>query len=375
MVLSVGSVSKVTTGSGVRWRARYRTPDGRSTDRRFKTRAEASAFLARVETDKQTGVFTPYAAGRVRVGDLASVWLDSKRASSAPSHYRTLESAWRNHVGPVWAGYPLSGVVAADVQSWLDRMVAAGSGQTVVRRAYGVLLGILDDAVRDRRLPSNPASAARLPRRAPAKHVYLTAREVHRLAEASGDYKPLVLVLAFCGLRWAEAVALTAGDIDPDRGRISVHRSAVQLGARWEVGPPKGGKARSVPIPGFVLDTLELGDRGAPVFPRPDGGYLRRPKTNGWLRRATVAEGLPPLTPHALRHTYASLAVGSGASVLAVSRAMGHADPSITLRIYADLFDTDLDLVGAAMDERYSPDAVVETWVRNPDGSLGRLVE
>jgi integrase len=54
--------------------------------------------------------------------------------------------------------------------------------------------------------------------------------------------------------------------------------------------------------------------------------------------------------PHDLRHTCASLAVSSGANVLAVSRMLGHKDPSITLRIYADLFDSDLDAVAVNLD-------------------------
>jgi Phage integrase family len=56
------------------------------------------------------------------------------------------------------------------------------------------------------------------------------------------------------------------------------------------------------------------------------------------------------ITPHDLRHTCASLAVSSGANVLAVSRMLGHKDPSITLRIYADLFDSDLDAVAVSLD-------------------------
>lgn len=58
------------------------------------------------------------------------------------------------------------------------------------------------------------------------------------------------------------------------------------------------------------------------------------------------------ITPHDLPHTCASLAVSSGANVLAVSRMLGHKDPSVTLRIYADLFDSDLDAVAVNLDAR-----------------------
>jgi integrase len=58
------------------------------------------------------------------------------------------------------------------------------------------------------------------------------------------------------------------------------------------------------------------------------------------------------ITPHDLRHTCASLAVSSGANVLAVSRMLGHKDPSVTLRIYADLFDSDLDAVAVNLEAK-----------------------
>jgi integrase len=63
-------------------------------------------------------------------------------------------------------------------------------------------------------------------------------------------------------------------------------------------------------------------------------------------RRAKVQD----ITPHDLRHTCASLAISAGVNVLALARMLGHSDPSVTLRVYADLFDTDLDAVAAALD-------------------------
>ena len=69
---------------------------------------------------------------------------------------------------------------------------------------------------------------------------------------------------------------------------------------------------------------------------------------NAAVERAKVQE----ITPHDLRHTCASLAVSSGANVLAVSRMLGHKDPSVTLRIYADLFDSDLDAVAVNLDAK-----------------------
>ena len=72
---------------------------------------------------------------------------------------------------------------------------------------------------------------------------------------------------------------------------------------------------------------------------------------NGWFDPAAAAIGLEALTPHELRHTAASLAVSAGANVKAVQRMLGHASASITLDVYADLFEDDLDAVAIALDD------------------------
>ena len=69
-----------------------------------------------------------------------------------------------------------------------------------------------------------------------------------------------------------------------------------------------------------------------------------------WFKTALVRAGLEPMTVHDLRHTAASLAVSAGANVKAVQRMLGHASAAMTLDVYADLFDDDLDAVADALD-------------------------
>lgn len=93
------------------------------------------------------------------------------------------------------------------------------------------------------------------------------------------------------------------------------------------------------------------------VFTDQRGGVLRN---SNWRSRVfkpaveacrEVDDRFPSITPHDLRHTAASLAVSAGANVLAVQRMLGHAKASMTLDVYADLFDGDLDSVSQKMDE------------------------
>jgi integrase len=109
--------------------------------------------------------------------------------------------------------------------------------------------------MKGKRLAANPAKGIEgLPRKTARRHVYLSAQDVARLADENGEHRALVLALAYCGRRWGEAIGLRVRDVEFLRRRLSVSDNAVQIGARHAVGPTQGRKARSVPVPTFVLD-------------------------------------------------------------------------------------------------------------------------
>jgi integrase len=82
-------------------------------------------------------------------------------------------------------------------------------------------------------------------------HVYLSHDQVHELAAAS-KYPVLVLVRAYCELRWGEATGLRVKHLDVLRRRFLIEENAVQVGSVIEVGTPKNRKKRTVPFPRFL---------------------------------------------------------------------------------------------------------------------------
>lgn len=366
----MATIEKYETSSGsTLYRVRYRKTDNRQTDKRgFRTKKAAEAFANTVEVKKLTGEFIPETAGRITVAELGPDWLTRKEQATAPSNYRMIESAWRVHVLPKWGRWQVAKVTVPDIESWIAQMVRDGRGTTTVLRAHGVLSGVLGDAVKARRLASNPARGIEgLPRKSTRRHVYLSANDVHRLAAESGEHRPLVYVLAFCGLRWGEAIALRVRDVEFLKRRLVVHENAVQLGVDHAVGQTKGRAVRSVPVPSFVLDELSPvcadKDPSDLVFPGPDGKYLPRPKsTRGWFSGAVKRAKVQQITPHDLRHSAASLAVSAGVNVLALQRMLGHKSAKVTLDTYADLFDTDLDAVAVTLHNSYSLGSVGKVW-------------
>src|SRR5215212_3457748 len=146
----MATIEAYDTAAGKRYMVRYRTPNRTQTKKRgFKTKRDAKEFAATVEVEKMTGSYVAPSLGMITVGELAPTWLSRKQSDVAPSNYRTLESAWRIHVEPEWGKTRLADVDLNGVEQWIATM-GKGSGATVVIRAYGVLAGILDDAVKSR---------------------------------------------------------------------------------------------------------------------------------------------------------------------------------------------------------------------------------
>ncbi|MCR2764972.1 site-specific integrase [Microbacterium sp. zg.B48] len=358
----MGSIAAYTTKQGRRYRVRYRRPDGTQTDRRgFTTKRDAELFLSTVEVAKAKGEFIDVSAAEAKVGALGTSWIASRQQILKPSTFRSLESSWRIHVLPRWGTRAIGSIRHSEIQAWISEMAQTQSATNVLR-AHGILAAIFDTAVKDRSLAANPARDVGVPRKGRKGKAYLTHAQVELLARSAAE-PTLVRFLAYTGLRWGEATALRIRHLDLQRRRASIEENAVMVNNTVIMGTPKTHKTRSVPLPAFLVEELRLRvqarDRDAYVF--GDGAEpLRLPNSKaGWfagaVRRAQQADpNLPRVTPHALRHTAASLAVSAGANVKAVQRMLGHASAAMTLDTYSDLFDDDLDAVSDALDRARS---------------------
>lgn len=155
--------------------------------------------------------------------------------------------------------------------------------------------------------------------------------------------------------------------------RMRGSRNAVKVNGVIHVGTPKTHATRSVPFPAFLSEPLarmcEGKGRDSILFGEGEAHMVLPHSQRGWFTaavgRAQAADpGFPRLTPHDLRHTAASLAISAGANVKAVQRMLGHASAAMTLDVYAELFDDDLEAVSTALDQARSAAVVAKTLPR-----------
>ena len=243
----MASIEPYRTSTGaILYRVRHRTPEGRQTSRRgFTTKRAAQQYIHQVEADKARGQYVAPLLGKVMVGQLGAAWLDRQQGHIKPTTYRSYENAWRVHVAPTWGRAHISDIRYSHVQAWISQL-SARTGPATVVMAHSVLARILDDAVKDRMMASNPARGVKLPKRPPRRNVYLTADQLDKLADESGLYRSLIFLLGVGGLRWGEAAALRVCDVDFLRRSVELHRNAVYVGPGMAVGSLKSNKSRTV---------------------------------------------------------------------------------------------------------------------------------
>lgn len=340
-------------GGAATYRVRYRTPDGHFRSRSFRRRGDAVVYEREMEAQKRRGDWVDPRRGRVT---LDMVWDEYQRSGMTHLRVTTRNGyryAWK-HIEPTFGRWPVSKIEHADVAEWVSEL-SKTVGTDTVRRAHGVLCRLLDQACRTRRVPVNVARGVRLPRRAPARERILTVAEVHALANSMTSGGDVVLALAYLGLRWSEMAALHCEDINLGRRRIHVVQRATEVEGRIDVDQPKSRAGhRYVPIPARIVPLLEARMTGKPanglVFCSPQGDFIR---SRNWRRRsgfdsAAASLGLV-VTPHDLRRTFGSLARMAGADLRFIQKAMGHESITTTARIYAHLYDDELDTVAAAL--------------------------
>ena len=371
-------VAKRVRNGQVTWRARWRDDTGAQRSKSFRRKVDAERFMTNLDHGRLNGAYVDPSAGRMTVGEWSERWMRGQ-VQLKPKTRASYESLLRCWVLPRWEKVQLVKVTFGAVAEWVGSMTLEGLSASRTRQAYHVLTGMLDDAVKDGRLVTNPAAGVDLPRIESKPRRYLRHDQLHALAAKCGPYQVLVLTLGYCGLRWGEAAALRVHNLDLDRGRIEVSQAVAEVNGRIVVGSPKSHQSRWLPVPTLLLEGLKEQVAGKQpedlVFPSPQGSYLRVQNfRRGYFDRAAATIGMKGFYPHELRHTAASLAIASGASVKAVQRMLGHASATLTLDRYGHLFPDEMDALAASLDNAMRGSGVVPLWSR-PGSAASREEE
>lgn len=341
-----GTIRKRANG---RWQAYYMGPDQafHRAPSTFDAKVDAEAWLAAERRLMQNDEWSPSKSRRARVvrstemfGPYAEAWLEQRELKPRTrALYRRLLDRF---ILPAFGEVSLRDITPQVVRTWHSGLDSSRPTQRA--HTYSLLRSILSTAVTDEILASNPCrvrgagSAKRVRSIEPA-----TLGELEVLLEKiPAPYRALVLIGAWCGLRFGEVSELRRKDVDLKAKTIHVKRGVVRIGKEVTVGKPKNiAGVRDIAVPPHLLPILEqhlkehvaLG-REALLFPSvkdPDVQVHTNTLRRHWLK-ARLAAGRPDLRVHDLRHTGAVLAAQSGATLAELMARIGHSTPQMALR-------------------------------------------
>ena len=344
-----GSLRRLPSG---RYQASYVGPDlaRHTAPQTFSAKIDAEHWMAverrLIEADQWVAprVRAQARQGAMTLRQYAPGAIDRRRVRGEPLKPRTralYASQLERLIFPTLGEKALRSIARDDVSRWYD---ALGPGHPTQRaHAYSLLRAVMGQAVVEGLVSSSPCQipgagrATRQRRIEPASLPELAA-----IVQGMPERLRLLVVLgAWCALRYGELAELRRHDVDLERGALSISRAVVRVDGADLVGRPKSvAGVRQVAIPPHLFPVIQA-HLDAHVAPGPDALLFPRPGTNRHLihtevtkifMTARAAAGRPDLRLHDLRHTGAVLAAQTGATLAELMARLGHSTPGAALR-------------------------------------------
>ncbi|MDH3025301.1 site-specific integrase [Gordonia alkanivorans] len=344
---SFGNTRKLASG---RYQARYTGPDGaeHKAPTTYSAMIDAEGWLVQERRLIEREEWTPpaeraaaTAATGLTLQAYAEKWFAETANRHKPSTRRLNKILLDRTIVPGLGERRLTTLTASEIREW---HASLEDYPTRNANAYSLLRTILAQAVDDELIDVNPARV----KRAAVKHrkgepVTLTTDEIRALAdEMPAQWRALVLLAGFSGLRWGELTALRRSDLDmgADALAVTVRRAVTFVDGKYVEGRPKSRAAlRTVPLPEGLrpaltehLETHAAPGRDGLIFPAKSGGPLSGNTTKTHLAKAAESIGRPGVTPHALRHSAATLFAQAGATLADHMTLMGHTSAAMSAR-------------------------------------------
>ena len=384
-----GSVRRLPSG---RWQARYWGAAGEriSAPTTFGSKSDAQRWLSAAETDMSRGDWHDPRLGELPFHDWAERWLATKAPKLAPATVELYRYLLRSHVVPRFGSMPVGRITPVEVQAWLADLHGTSLSPNTVAKAYRVLKGTMDGAVDAGLIARSPCTIKGAGTEREEEMHVATPEQVAAIAAAVGPrWEALVFTAAYGGLRWGELAGLRRRDVDLAANTVSVSHKLGEVNGRLSFSAPKSEAGRrTLGIPSFVARSLAVhielyavpGDQGL-VFPTVEGKPMRRSnfRQRVW-EPATAQVGMSGFRFHDLRHTAATLAAASGASLKALMARIGHASARAALRYQHVIDGQDADIVRflerfgekppVPTNDRQEPPLVGTQWARNQEGAV-----
>jgi len=297
-------------------------------------------------------------------GSYADKWLkDYARVECKTSTADGYEGVIEQYLRPRFGNRPLDQIKRDDVKAMINELIAKDLSRNTVRNALCVIRGIFNEAIEAGIIEVNPAARlgrfTRTAKTGEVNGISLTSAEAEQFLQAAKEicpeYHPLFLMALRAGLRRGELVAVQWGDIQFGKDEDDANRFIVVQHnyVRREHTTTKSHKSRRVDMSRELRRTLlEVRDKrlleaflegkndisDERVFPSPEGAILDPDNLyHRYFLPVLTKAGIRKVRLHDLRHSFGSLLIQNGASIVYVKEQMGHSSIQVTVDTYGHL--------------------------------------
>lgn len=329
------------------------------------TKKEAEARLAQLLVELGQGCKL-FDAQNLTVAQYLEKWLEGIKPTTRPNTFASCQRAAKKY-SELLGDIPLAKLTGLHIQQAVNSESAKGDlAPSTIKLHLTKFRVALNQAVDWDILPKTPARRIRCPECEKPKIEFWEESEAHLFLAAAEKYRYFSLFWfgLHTGMRIGELLGLTWEDVDLDSGLVYVRRTATQFG----VNPPKSvASRREVPLDAKTVKVIRkhrqhmmeeaLGrgqgwTEGTYVFLTRTGRRVTNMETKKSFQSAIKRAGVKRITPHGMRHTFATSLLHRGVNPSEVAAILGHADVATLMNTYAHALPSDrkaaLEAIGKA---------------------------
>lgn len=342
LIVSTGSASK---GNRKQWTKTVTITGKKDAERQYKAFEHECTQTMTAET----------------VEDLLDAYIDMQRIKGLKettlagyeSYAKRLKLSFKGVKAKDLTTYQIERFIASAVKGEPQKGYPKKASPKTIKGYVSLLSSAYKTAVRSGLLAVNPCDSVTLPKQKKPDIVVLTKEEVPAFVAAldhtTPDLRVVYELALFCGLRRSEIMGLMNNDVNVLWHTIKVTRTRHRINCEDVIQDTKTERSRRiVSVPEFVMDDIvdlmALHEKDPyinnPFLIQYASEPMRPDYAKRQIKEFTKANGLPDVTLHGLRHTFATMLNASGEFDLAeISAALGHSSIGTTINIYTHLFD------------------------------------
>ena len=357
-----GTIRKKTVTKGGKlytyWEARFTVGFDPQTGKQIqrsisgKTQKEVAQKLREVTAELDQGSYQE--PTKMTLGEWLEIWLKEYSANLKPMTLQTYSEQVKNHIIPELGRIKLKDLKTHMIQRFYNSMATGEKplSAKTIKNIHGVLHKALHQAVSNNLIRDNPATACVLPKVQKPEIKPLEPQEIHRVLQEAedDDYRNIITVALFTGMRQGELLGLSWDCIDFESGVITVKQQLQHKDGKYFLCSPKSNKPRRILPAQLVMDALKAEQekqeharqQAGEVWNNPFNLVFTDASGKNLVRRTVVKHfkaiagraGVGDARFHDMRHSFAVTSLLAGDDVKTVQENLGHATAAFTLDVY-----------------------------------------